>query len=96
MEEDWLVSLYLYGMHLHNLKQKLKIKKEVLTHLTNTQLGKLLKWRLQRKISHGFKKNQAQIYIPNNLAIAFPIVALQTPALAGGDQGDHVIFLPTI
>jgi hypothetical protein len=28
MEEDWLVSLYLYGMHLHNLKHHHKKTKK--------------------------------------------------------------------
>jgi hypothetical protein len=45
----------------------------------------------KRKICYGFNKNHRQNYIPDNLATAFHIVALKTPARAG-NQGDHVLL----
>lgn len=53
MEEDWLVSLYLYGMHLHNLKHHHKKTKKKNEEERRTEIkGKFCtKWQKNPKIS---------------------------------------------
>lgn len=76
MEEDWqLVSLYLYGMHLHNLKHKhkkhtllMQIKKEIniknaFQKFKTENICRNLKDSLHKMTNH---KKQKESKYPNN------------------------------